>query len=222
MKTRLTSIALTIAAVAVLASCSSTRIISSWKGNVPANTTDKVLVFSLIGKNANDIDFQDNFEDEVVVRLKNAGVEAYSAYDTFGPSALKKMDKNELAAKINKGGYTGVLLLSFLNKDQEENYTPPTTTVYAVPTGPAVYNPWFYPYYNCYNCYYDQVTTPGYWTTTTTYILEARLYNAQDENDAVYIGKTSTTNPEDAVQAAKDFASTIVTDMQDKGVIATK
>lgn len=219
MKRRLTYLAGLVATVVLLAACSTTQILSSWKGEVPANTTDKVLVFSLIAKSNAGIDYQDNFEDEVVLALKKAGVKAYSAYDTFGPSALKKMDKNELAKKINDGGYTGVLLLTFLDKDQHEEYVPPTTTTYAVPAGPVFYDPWFHPYYQCYNYYYDEVTTPGYWQTTTRYILEARLFNARDEKDAVYIGTTSTQDPDNTQQAATDFANTIIKDMKKKGVL---
>lgn len=205
----------TIAAALVLVACSSTRIISSWVGTVPSNTMNKVLVFSLVNKS----EIQDSFEDAIVADLKRHHVNAESAFDVFGPDALKKKDKEQLAASIRKGGYTGIMLISLLDKEQSEDYTPPTTTTYAVPVGPVYYDPWFYPYYRCYNYYYDQVTTPGYWTTTTTYIIEARLYNATDENDAVYVGKTATQDPSDAYQMSVDFANSITNDMVSKKLI---
>lgn len=211
-----TSIAVLLSAM-LLASCSSTRLISSWAGTVPSNTMDKVLVFSLLSKSDNKL--QDNFEDAIVANLNVHGAKSFSAFDIFGPDALKKQQKEDIAKAIRDGGYTGVLLITLLDKEQNEEYTPPTTTTYAVPTGPMFYDPWFHPYFTCYNYYFDQVTTPGYWTETTSYILEARLYNAQDENDAIYVAKTSTTDPSDAQTMSSEFAKTIVTDMKDKGLL---
>lgn len=218
MKTKFSYISGAIIAITLLVACSSTKLLSSWKGNIPENTTDKILVFSLIGKTAGGT-YQDGFEDAVVLHLKSAGVNAYSAYDIFGPSALKKSNKEELAKKIREDKYTGVLLLVFKDKDQTDEYVPPTTTTYAVPTGPVFYDPWFHPYFSCYNYYYDQITTPGYWTTTTTYILEARLYYAMDENDAIYVATTATQDPSDVQSAAKEFARTIIKDMKVKEII---
>jgi len=219
MNKKLIYSAVALFATILLISCSSTKLLSSWKTDVPEGTTNKVLVFSLIGKKAANLEFQDSFEDAVVKHLKSVGVDAYSAYDVFGPNALKQGDKEYLAKKIREDKYTGILLLTYLDKDQQDEYVPPTTTTYAVPTGPVYYDPWFHPYFNCYNYYYDQVTTPGYWTTTTTYILEARLFNAMDEKDAVYVGTTSTKDPSDAQTAAKEFANTIISDMKTKAII---
>ncbi len=173
-------------------------------------------MFSLLGNKENN--FQDVFEDAVVARLKAKKVDVYSAYDVYGPDALKKMDKEKLANDIRAKGFDGVMIITLLDREQDEEYVPPTTTTYAVPTGPAFYDPWFGPYYHYYNYYYDQVTTPGYWTETTHYILEARVFNAKDENDAVYIAKTDTKDPSDAVSMAGEFASTIVKDMASKGL----
>ncbi|MCQ2350527.1 MAG: hypothetical protein MJ003_00955 [Paludibacteraceae bacterium] len=215
-KTKFYSIGLIVTAL-LLAACSSTKLLSAWKGDVPAGTTDKMIVFSLIGKNS-DIQVQGSFENAIVAKLKANGVDAYSAYSVFGPSALKNMDKETLAKQIREKKFTGALLVVFLDKDQQETYVPPTTTTYAVPTGPVFYDPWFHPYFSCYNYYYDHVTTPGYWETTTTYILETRLFNCQDEKDAVYVATTATTDPSDIDEAEKEIASAVVKDMKDKGL----
>ena len=216
MKNKLLSSLVILSTAFLLASCSSTRLLSSWAGTVPSNTMDKILVFSLLSQKDNSL--QDNFEDSIVASLNRNGAKAYSAYDIFGPDALKKKKGEELSKNIRENGFTGILLITLLDKEKNEDYTPPTTTTYAVPVGPVFYDPWFHPYFSCYNYYYDQVTTPGYWTETTSYILEARLYNAQDENDAIYIAKTSTTDPSDAHTMASEFAKTVVDDMRDKGL----
>lgn len=216
MKNKFLKIAVACSVIAVLAACSSTRLLTSWVGELPKNTGGKLLVFSLLGNKGER--FQDAFEDAVVARLKSKKVDVYSAYDVYGPDALKKMDKEKLANDIREKGFDGVMLITLLDKEQDEEYVPPTTTTYAVPTGPAFYDPWFGPYFHCYNYYYDQVTTPGYWKETDHYIMEARVFNAKDANDAVYIAKTDTTDPTDAVSMANEFASTIVKDMSKKGL----
>lgn len=212
----LTSVAILLSAV-LLASCSSTRLISSWSGTIAPNVMDKVIVFSLLSKSDNTI--QDNFEDAIVANLRSHGANAVSAFDTFGPDALKKADKDKVAKFVRDGRYTGVLVITLLDKQKNEDYVPPTTTTVAVPAGPAFIDPWFHPYYACYNYYYDQVTTPGYWTETTSYVLEARLFNAQDENDAIYIAKTVTTDPSDPQTMSAEFAKTVVSDMKSKGIL---
>ena len=121
-----TSIAVLLSAM-LLASCSSTRLISSWAGTVPSNTMDKVLVFSLLSKSDNKL--QDNFEDAIVANLNAHGAKSFSAFDIFGPDALKKQQKEDIAKAIRDGGYTGVLLITLLDKEQNEEYTPPTTTI---------------------------------------------------------------------------------------------
>ena len=49
--------------------------------------------------------------------------------------------------------------------------------------------------------------------------MEARLFNAQDENDAIYIAKTVTTDPSDPQTMSAEFAKTVVKDMKDKGIL---
>lgn len=217
MRKNLTKILGVLLSLLLLVSCSSTRLLSSWAGDIPSNTMNKVLVFSLLQKKDNT--YQDNFEDAIVKDLNYHGAQAYSAFDIFGPDALKKKNKEDIAKTIRDAGFTGVMLITLLDKEQSEEYVPPTTTTYAVPVGPVFHDPWFNPYFNCYSYYYDQVSTPGYWTTTTNYILEVRLYNAQDENDAIYIAKTSTRDPSDAQTMALEFGKIIADDMKAKGLL---
>lgn len=112
------------------------------------------------------------------------------------------------------------MIITLLDKKKETNYVPGSTYNVAVPIMPYGFG--FYHYYNCYGYYYDQVTTPGYYTTDTEYILEARIFNTQDAKDAIYIGKTSTMNPSDAESMAKDFSNTITHDLFNQGIIQNK
>lgn len=210
-----------IALAAILfTACSNTKMLSSWRTeSLPNNTMDKVLIFSLLGIKGNN-DVQDDFEDAIVSDLHRNGINAYSAYDIYGSAGLKSKSKETLAKEIHDGNYTGVMIITLLDKKKETNYVPGSTYNVAVPIMPYGFG--FYHYYNCYGYYYDQVTTPGYYTTDTEYILEARIFNTQDAKDAIYIGKTSTMNPSDAESMAKDFSNTITHDLFNQGIIQNK
>lgn len=217
MKNKLFTALLTVATILVMSSCGSTNLLSSWSDSgMDERTTDKILVFSLLGKQDNKT--QKDFEEAMVAQLSKNGINATSAYDLFGPYSLKDKDASYISQKITEAGYTGIMLVTLLDKNNTVSYVPGSTVAVPVP-GPC---PWWRPFYSCYNYYYGVVTTPGYFTTDTEYLVETRLYNTSDEKDAVYVAQTSTVDPANSQTMASELAATVVKDMKQKGIIAVK
>lgn len=198
-----------------LSACGSTQMISSWVSPDLKDSTvvNKILVFSLLG--GQKVEIQKQFEDAVVAQLSKSGANAVSAFDLFGPEMLKNKQADEIAKKIQESGCSGILLMTLLDKSRQTTYVPGSVYPVAVPA----YYPWFPRFYGCYSYYYGVVSTPGYFTTDTNYIVVSRLYYIYNEKDAVYIVETETTNPGSLSDMATGVAKIITGDMNAKGLI---
>jgi hypothetical protein len=111
-------------------------------------------------------------------------------------------------------GFDAVMILALLDKNQEQNYTPArvTHTPYAVIRSRWTRN---------YRVLYDRVYTPGYYTTTTSYELEANFYEVE-ANDLLYSAQAQSFDPGSAAGLSGDFSKSIVDDMIKKGLITVK
>jgi hypothetical protein len=65
---------------------------------------------------------------------------------------------------------------------------------------------------------YDRVYTPGYYTTSTSYELEANFYDA-DKNELQYSAQARSFDPGSAATLSSDFSKAIIDDMVNKGLI---
>lgn len=194
----------------LFSSCSSTKVISSWSAsNPPSYALDKVLVLAIM----TDREVLDNTERAMAQELKEHQVNAYSAFDLFGPKRFNGLSEQEIVSTLKKSGYTSVMIISLLDKDKETRYVPG-----------SFYYPAYYPgnmhFYRRYWSIYGSVYTPGYFTTTTKYILEADLYAINDDDDdLIYSAQTRTYDPSNAHHLAKSFSKSITEELHQKGLI---
>ncbi|MBK5272982.1 MAG: hypothetical protein JJE22_18430, partial [Bacteroidia bacterium] len=76
--------------VAILLSCSSSQITSSWKASsATPKKFNKVLVVGLIGEN--DKSLREKMEQHLVGDLLEAGYDAVSSFKEYGPKAFENM-----------------------------------------------------------------------------------------------------------------------------------
>lgn len=206
--------AVALFASVVFSSCTTTRITSSWvTNNPPAYMLDKMLVVSVM----TDREVMDRTEHEMVAQLKEHNVNAVSSLDLFGPKRFKGLTEEQVVEKLQDSGYTAVMLVSLLDKEKETRYVP--GTVYYQPYYPAYY-PGYMHFYNRYSAIYGNIYTPGYYTTTTKYILEADIYVLNDDYDAlIYSAQTRTDDPSSAQNLARTFSKSIVDELHQKGLV---
>jgi len=108
-------------------SCTSTQLVSSW--NEPALSLKryhKVLVIGLMGDK--DLEMRQDMESDMVTELRNQGVNANSAYQTFGPQAFKEKDPKSFLTDLKDTSYDAVMCIILADKDKQQYYNPPSTS----------------------------------------------------------------------------------------------
>jgi hypothetical protein len=192
----------------LLISCNTTRITSSWSlPGASAHKYNKVLIIGMTG--AKDRELRENMENSVAKGLNAYGINAVTASTKYGPKTFQNMSDDEAAKMVKDDGFDGVIMVALLDKNKEEYYTPGRVarTPYAI-----VRSRWS----RNYRVLYDRVYTPGYYSTTTNFELEANFYDA---DTLQYSAQATSFNPGSSTTLATDFSKSIIDDMIKKGLI---
>jgi hypothetical protein len=194
-----------LAAVCLLlafASCSSTRVVTSWRD--PAVTVDreglnKVLYIALL----KDESTRRVAEDKMVSMSHGRGIVSYN-YIGNHVEALNDPGMND---KMIADGIDGVVIMRLVDVAKEQTYVPGTTMppYYSSPYG-------YYGY--AAPMYYD----PGYVQTDVTYMVETNIYSTT-MGKLVWTATTSTVNPADVGSGVAEIVTAINTKMRDEGFI---
>lgn len=191
------------------ASCSSTKVLSSWSlSTPPAGVMDKVLVVGVM----QDMQQKDNIEQAMADALGRAGVNAATATALFGPKGFRGSSEDQITAKLRGSNFTSVMIVSLIDKEKESRYVP----------GSRYYAPriiGYSRYFRRYLVVYDQMYTPGYYATSTNYVLEADIYTVNDDDQLVYSAQTKSYDPASAGALAGSFSGAIVEELKTKGII---
>lgn len=192
-------------------SCSSTRLVSSWAlPGATAHQYKKVLVIGLTG--AKDREIRESVENAVAKKINEYNINAVTASSKYGPRTFQNMSDEEAGKLVKDDGFDGIIMLALLDKNKEQSYTPGriSRTPYAIVRSRWTRN---------YRVLYDRVYTPGYYTTSTSYELEANFYDA-DKNELQYSAQVRSFDPGSAAALSSDFSKAIIDDMVNKGLIA--
>jgi hypothetical protein len=194
-----------------LGACSSTSLISSWKEpGLSPQKFSKILVVGMAG--SRDREIKENLENAMSQQLIAHGMQAATASSILGPKAFENMSETEAVNQVSDKGFDGVLILSMLNKNKEKYYTPGRMSY----TPFAVVRSHWYPYYRVI---YDRAYTPGYYSSSVDYTLEANLYSTKGQT-LDYSAQAKTFDPSNAMSLATSFSKTVIENMLKEGVIA--
>ena len=214
-KITVSSIYLTI--FLLFSSCSSVKVIDSWKSDNISNIKDNNFI---VVARANNLQARIAFENEIVKQMKSNGYQATASYSKFG-----EMKPNEPEFESNKDKFKKILELEGFNaviltvmKDyQEETRLEKEGGYY---TGGNYYGYYpryysgFYPYYHNPISYHslafhleDSYTT----SVSKLYILETTIYNLDEseENQLVAVITSKIDNPQTASGAAVEYVKEI-------------
>lgn len=198
--------------IGLIVSCgSSTKVTSSWKSNnAPSNAASlkKVMVVALLPEK--DRNIQQTMEKELVAKLAEKNIQAFSAYEQYGPSRFSK-DERQTLNQLKKSGADGVITIVLLDKQKERDYVPGN-----VMTRP--YGLYYNRFWGYYNNLYDRVYTQGYYETNTNYFFESNLYNLKSDK-LLYSAQTESFDPNSTEQLAREYSKSIVEDMSKGGVL---
>ena len=204
---------LPVFAAATLFSCTSTQVISSYKDEkAPAKDYKKILVLGIFQQK--DRGVKQETENQLANRLKELGYLAVTAMDEYGPKEFEKVPEEQVADKLKSSGFDAVITTALLDKKNAQVYQQ--GTVRYQPVGVR-----YDRFGRYYSTVYDRVYDPGYYTTSTDYILETNLYDIATGN-LVYSGQTQSYDPSSSSALANDNSKRIVQDLKNKGVLVKK
>ena len=193
-----------------LSGCNTTRVISSWKApNASLRSYNKILVMGLM--DAKERGLREEIENNLVASFATAGISAGSSFAEYGPKAFEGLTEEEALKKIDENGYDGAFIVVLLDKSKEKTYNP----------GYMYYTPYygyygrFWPYYRTL---YGRIWEPGYYTTSTNYIIEANFYDLK-KNELEYSAQTQSFNPSSSRSLASELSEKLLHDMMNGSVI---
>ena len=196
--------------VFILAGCSSSRIISSWKEpDATAKSYKKVMVLSLIGDPERQ--FRQSMEQHMVGDLRALGYDAVCACEEYGPKAFEGMKENEAVEMLKKKGFDAVITIVLLSKAKEKYYQPG----YVNYTPYEVYHRRFWGYYTTMH---GRVYEPGYYSVSTKYFWETNLYDMEKAN-LVYSAQSQSFDPGSVNTTGHEYGLMIVKDMVKQNVL---
>ena len=105
--------------------------------------------------------------------------------------------------RINKFGFDAILIIALLDQESETRYNQGSTFSFAVPA-------YQYNYYGYYQYAYATISTPGYYTTKTTYFLESNLYDVETEG-LIWTGQTKTSKNSSSIHKDSQVFASIIT-----------
>ena len=193
--------------VIAIASCRSTELIGSWSREGAGTNQFKDVGVVVLTKNMSS---RSIVEYDIASVLHQKGIKATPTFDIF-PFAAKQelfqeIDPEEMRQKVKerveKFEFDGLLIVTLLNQETETRYNQGSSLSLAVPA-------YQYNYYGYYQWAYATISTPGYYSTKTTYFLESNLYDVSTEA-LIWTAQTKTKQRASSIhKESKVFANII-------------
>ncbi len=206
----------------VLLNCASTKLTETWSSKDFNNTKSKKL---LVVARSNDLEVRKAYENELVSRLKNQGVDAEAAHIKFpNLKESKNYSQEEIDAVLsmfNKNGIKSIMLTA-LKDTKLETSKNENNANYGLASMKGRYGVSFTDYYNVHSIEYisgslkpvynnDNISENNLALSSTTYVLEAVIYDLTLESDKQLVGvcEIEATNPSSAKQVLNKFTTIV-------------
>lgn len=192
-------------AVITFASCTSTKITSSWREPdkaVAVSALSKVLVVALF----KDETSRHKAEDQMAGYLNGKGIVSYN----YLKESFDKKNEDALREKIKADGFDGAVTMRLVDVDKEKIYTPGNTSLY-----PSHYRNFSGYYYRSFSYF----SNPGYYSTTKTYTIETNVYSIK-EDKIIWSALTKTSDPDGVQKMTEEVAKVVYKKMIKEGFIS--
>ena len=196
----------------LLAACSSTNVLNSWKDTevVEQATLKKVLVIAMLPEKQREL--RQEMEYEMVDDLQKRGFTAVSALQEYGPKSFAGMNEKQVMQELGKSNIDGIITIALQDTETSEHYVP----------GRVRYEPYAVRYnrfYRTYQTFYERIYTPGYTDQQTNYFFETNLYQLNG-NKLLYSAQSKSFDPSSARQIANEVAKAVVKDMEKNKILS--
>jgi hypothetical protein len=196
---------LLVAAFLPVLSCTSSRLTASWAD--PSYTARPVRSLMVIGI-SQDQTLRRLYEDTFVSRLGAVNVKAIAGYTLLPDSA--DADPEALRAAVARSAVETVLITHLVSEEQKTEYTPPTRR-YAPPD-------YYRGMYGYYGAAYNDVYTPGYYTTYTVVKLQSNIYDAETEK-LIWSAQSETIESDDVKPEIDALVALLIEDLRKKDLL---
>jgi hypothetical protein len=206
----------------LLSSCSSVKVLDSWKGDNLATMSDKnILVIARTDNQQARIAIEEAMANDI----RKAGfkaTESYLKFNSMNPN--KKVDPEKVQAMIEKAGFKGVVM-NVLKDYNESMVTEESGGYYAGGTtyygGYPGYYGGFYGYYHnpySYSTYGNYVPSSSTTRISKSYILETLIYNLDEPEgkQLVSVVTTQIIDPSSITKTAKDYSKLVFNSLKKK------
>lgn len=195
----------------LVASCSSSKIASSWQKPGFENKGYKsILVMAILNPDSK-WSYRLSLEDHMVNDLKAKNIHAISSSRLYGPLYFDDLSPAEALAKVNTEKISAVLTIVLLDQSQDSSYVPG-----------YLRNPTQDDYYMCWWDYYSsvksRVCTPGYYILDTKYFWETNLYVGPSK-EIIYSAQSESFDPGSQDRLAHEYGRLIVKDIKKKKLL---
>ncbi len=209
-----------------LASCATrTTLETNWA--LPSAEGEDFTKLAVIGILKNEKE-STAFESAVAEKFDKHGVQTVPGF-TF-MEGKKKLSKEEMEKRVNSTGADAVLIFKVIAVDTSNHYVPPTAYI-----SPDVfpydwwwdddywgyYNPYPYSYWGYWYPAMQVVTSPGYWETSQTYVVESSLYRTSDQK-LVWTGVSDTYDPTSRADLASSLSGVVLRKLEKVGLVRGK
>ena len=206
----------------LLSSCSSVKVLDSWKGDNLATMSDKnILVIARTDNQQARIAIEEAMANDI----RKAGFKAterYLKFNSMNPN--KKVDPEKVQALIEKAGFKG-FVMNVLKDYNESMVTEESGGYYAGGTtyygGYPGYYGGFYGYYHnpySYSTYGNYVPSSSTTRISKSYILETLIYNLDEPEgkQLVSVVTTQIIDPSSVTKTAKDYSKLVFNSLKKK------
>ncbi len=181
-----------------ISSCGSTMKNTWTKEGYSGKNFEKILVIGI----SRNVDSRTVFENTVVKLLGNKGITAHNSLEAIPPvKDITQMSKERIVAAVRDGNYDGVIVSTLLIVNSED-------ILQSTSMGKMNYGFGGYIYAG-----YNTMYTPDYYREQKSYVLETRLFDANEESAEkalVWSGESKLTDPGTFEAAAALYAENVV------------
>ncbi len=196
---------------------STVDVIASWvnKEKIPANPGKSVFI-TVLTQNMN---VRSELENALASEATANGIKAVRSLSVLTPvtGVPDSVIMPIFVKKVTESGCSSLLIVSLLDSKNETKYVKGSSYSYD-PTH-------YYGFYGTYPTYYastfNTISTPGYYISDNTYYLESNLYDVATQGILFSI-QTKAVNPDDINKASHEFATTLVDELKDNGLLKKK
>lgn len=205
MKPSLLRVAGIVFVTLTLSACSTatTPIVSEWRNPAYASGPFKRI---MIGGPSGDASVRRNFEDEFVVQLRAAGVDALASYRDIPDD--QRIDEDKLKQAAQKARADAVLFARSVQVEQKTKFGPTFPFSFGV-FGSNVGASWSGPAGSANVSRYKEYTS------------ETALFNMA-KNDLVWSGTIKTTEPENVQTAIKSYVEAVIKALEAQNLLPAR